>query len=121
MQAICTSHQTDNHIDISSLNFTGQMLFLTPNQQCRSTEGTVIRFFVNWATVFLKTYCMNHVLLIVLSYAVVCVVMNTPIVVVCIFAVPERPNITNVFTWLDEEQDDPQPVIYVEWTVSDAV
>jgi len=31
MQTICTSHQTDNHTDISSLNFTGQMLFLTPN------------------------------------------------------------------------------------------
>jgi len=33
-------------------------------------------------------------------------------------AVPERPNITNYYTWLDEEQDQPQPVIYVEWTVS---
>jgi len=30
--------QTDNHA--SSLNFfTGRMLFLTPNQQCQSTEG----------------------------------------------------------------------------------
>jgi len=33
-------------------------------------------------------------------------------------AVPERPNITKVYTWLDEEQQRPQPVIYVEWTVS---
>ena len=33
-------------------------------------------------------------------------------------AVPERPNITNVYAWLDEQQNEPQPVIYVEWTVS---
>jgi len=32
-------HQTDNHTNTSSLNFTGRMLFLTPNQQCQSTEG----------------------------------------------------------------------------------
>jgi len=32
--------QTDNHISISSFNFfRGQMLFLTPNQQCQRTEG----------------------------------------------------------------------------------
>jgi len=37
----------------------------------------------------------------------------------CMFCVvPERPNITNVYTWLDEESDEPHPVIYVEWTVS---
>jgi len=37
---ICTSLQTDNHTSTSSLNFfTGRMLFLTPNQQCQSTEG----------------------------------------------------------------------------------
>jgi len=29
----------DNHTNTSSLNFTGLMLFLTPNQQCQSTEG----------------------------------------------------------------------------------
>jgi len=40
MQTICTSIQTDNHINTSSLNFyTGRVLFLTPNQQCQSTEG----------------------------------------------------------------------------------
>ena len=40
-QTICTSLQTDNHTNTSSLNFfTGQMLFLTANQQCQSTEGT---------------------------------------------------------------------------------
>ena len=36
MQTICTSLQTDDHTNTSSLNFTGQMLFLTLNQ---STEG----------------------------------------------------------------------------------
>ena len=39
MQTICTSLQTDNHTNTSSLNFTCRMLFLMPNQQCRSTEG----------------------------------------------------------------------------------
>jgi len=40
MQIICTSLQTDNHANMSSLYFfTGLMLFLTPNQQRRSTEG----------------------------------------------------------------------------------
>jgi len=33
MQIICTLLQTDNHASTSSLNFfTGQMLFLMPNQ-----------------------------------------------------------------------------------------
>jgi len=41
MQTICTLLQTDNHSNTSSLNFfTGWMLFLTPNQQCQSTQGT---------------------------------------------------------------------------------
>lgn len=35
--------------------------------------------------------------------------------------VPERPNITNVYPWLDEELVDPQPVIYVEWTVCNVI
>jgi len=35
MQTICTSLQTTPHHSI----FTGQMLFLTPNLQCQSTEG----------------------------------------------------------------------------------
>jgi len=44
MQTICTSLQTDNHTNTSSLNFfTGQMLFLTTNQQCQSTEGNTQR------------------------------------------------------------------------------
>jgi len=38
IQTICTSLQTDNHTNTSSLNFTGRMLFLTPNQQHHSTE-----------------------------------------------------------------------------------
>ena len=40
MQTICTSLQTNNYTNISSLNFfTDMMLFLVPNQQCQSTEG----------------------------------------------------------------------------------
>jgi len=42
MQTICTSLQRDYYINTPSLNFycfTGQMLFLTPSQQCQSTEG----------------------------------------------------------------------------------
>jgi len=39
MQTICTLLQTDNHTNIPSL--TGRMLFLTPNQQCQSTEGSL--------------------------------------------------------------------------------
>ena len=33
VQTICILLQTDNHINTSSLNFTGHMLFLMPNQQ----------------------------------------------------------------------------------------
>ena len=40
-QTICTSLQTDNHTNTSSLNiFTGQTLFLTPNQQCQRRKFT---------------------------------------------------------------------------------
>ena len=40
MQIICSILQTDNHASTPSLNFfMGRMLFLTPNQQCQSTEG----------------------------------------------------------------------------------
>jgi len=46
MQSICTSLQTDNHASTSSLSFfTGQMLFLTPNQQRQSTESNTENFF----------------------------------------------------------------------------
>jgi len=38
MQTICTSLQTTPTPHHSM--FTGQMLFLTPNQQCQSTEGS---------------------------------------------------------------------------------
>jgi len=34
-----TTLQTDDYTNTSSLIFTGWMLFLTPNQQCQSTEG----------------------------------------------------------------------------------
>ena len=73
MQTICTSLQTDNHINTSSLNVyrhiyihtklysaknreneseaLGQVLFLMPNQQCQSTEGNTGKqttaFFTN--------------------------------------------------------------------------
>jgi len=40
MQTICTSLQTDNHANTSSLNFYTLMLFLTPNQQYQSTKGS---------------------------------------------------------------------------------
>jgi len=40
MQIICTSLHTDEHASTPSLSFfTGQMLFLPPNQQHQSTEG----------------------------------------------------------------------------------
>jgi len=40
MKIICTSLQTANNANTSSLNFfTGLMLFLMPNQQRESTEG----------------------------------------------------------------------------------
>jgi len=37
---VCTSLQTDNHASTHHSVFTGQMPFLSPNQQCQSTEGT---------------------------------------------------------------------------------
>jgi len=43
MQAISTLLQTDNHTNSPTPHhsiFPGGMLFLTPNQQCQSTEGT---------------------------------------------------------------------------------
>jgi len=39
MQIICMSLQTGNHSSTSPLSFTGQMIFLLPNQQRQSTEG----------------------------------------------------------------------------------
>ena len=44
MQIICTSLQTDNHASTSPLSFyrRGRMLFLTPNQQCQSNEGSYL-------------------------------------------------------------------------------
>jgi len=40
MQRNCALLQIDNHTNTSTLNFTGWTLFLTPNQQCQSTDGT---------------------------------------------------------------------------------
>jgi len=40
---VCTSLQTDNHASTPPLSFfTGRMPFLPPNQQCQSTEGTLL-------------------------------------------------------------------------------
>jgi len=39
-KSICTYLLTDHHASASPL-FSSWMLFLTPNQQCQSTEGTV--------------------------------------------------------------------------------
>jgi len=42
MQIICTLLQADTNASTSSLIFfTGQTLFLTPNQQHQSTEGNI--------------------------------------------------------------------------------
>jgi len=38
---MCTSFRTDNHASTLSLNFTGRMQFLTPNQRCQSTEPSL--------------------------------------------------------------------------------
>ena len=38
---VCTSLQTDNHTNTSSLNLYRQVLFRTPNQQRQSTEGNM--------------------------------------------------------------------------------
>ena len=43
MQITCTSHQTDKlRQHLITQFFTGQMLFMPPNQQCQSTEGITI-------------------------------------------------------------------------------
>ena len=49
VQTICTPLQTGSHINTSSLNFfTGQMLFLTPNRQCQSSEELKRNGFVTF-------------------------------------------------------------------------
>jgi len=59
MQSICTSFQTDNHTNTLSLNFTGQVLFLTPNQERQSTEGnTLLRIF--FFNVFFNLHVKNR-------------------------------------------------------------
>jgi len=50
MQIICTTLQTDNHASTPSLNFLWagrRMLFLTPNQQCQSNEGSARHNLIN--------------------------------------------------------------------------
>ena len=52
-QSAPLSRHADNHTNTSSLNFYRRMLFLTPNQQCHSTEGK---------KVYPKMLqCINHV------------------------------------------------------------
>jgi len=42
---VCTSLQTDNHASTPPLSFfTGRMPFLPPNQQCQSTEDTLLHY-----------------------------------------------------------------------------
>jgi len=42
MRTICTSLQTDNHTNTSSLIFPGRMLFMTPNQQMQMMAYQII-------------------------------------------------------------------------------
>ena len=39
---ICTLLQTNNHTSTPPLCFSGRMPFLSPNQQCQSTEGNLL-------------------------------------------------------------------------------
>ena len=54
IQTICTLLQAEKDINTSSLNFYGQMLFLTPKQQCQSIEGNS----VSW-NMQLKQVCVQ--------------------------------------------------------------
>jgi len=57
MQTICTSPQTDNHTNTSSLNFyRPDALFLTPNQLCQSTEGKALRAKRNMSSKCIKLH-----------------------------------------------------------------
>ena len=51
---VVASATPDNHTNTSSHNFTGRMLFMTPNQQCQSTEGKPILIKRNKMTKFTK-------------------------------------------------------------------
>jgi len=51
IQIICTSRQTNSHAVTSSLIFTVQMLFLTPNQQRQSTKALRIPSVAVYVTV----------------------------------------------------------------------
>ena len=42
IQTICTSLQSDNHTNTSSLNFYRLDVLPDANQQCQSTEGNLI-------------------------------------------------------------------------------
>ena len=57
VQIICTSLQTDNHASTSALDFL--QVFLTPNQQCQSTEGKLCIMVISN-----KFFCGNTSLLL---------------------------------------------------------
>jgi len=49
---VCTSLQIDNHASTSPLSFfTGQMPFLSPNQQRQSSEDKALLLISNWSAI----------------------------------------------------------------------
>jgi len=62
-----TSLHTNNYADTSSQFFTGRMLFLTPNQQCESTEGSSGHYTVI-ITAFIHSVSMTSVHSIYCAY-----------------------------------------------------
>jgi len=59
MQIICTSLQTDNHASMVICLSTDRMVFLTPNKQCQSTEGSEL---VNSDSAFNSCLILSHCL-----------------------------------------------------------
>ena len=59
MQTICTSLQTNNRASASSLIFTGRMLFLTPNQQCQSTEANIVTTVDRYMSETMSTFTLH--------------------------------------------------------------
>jgi len=68
MQTFCTLLQTHNHTNSSSLNFfTSQMLFLTTNQQCQSTEGIASKDYLlhKLTKIWLPPFCKQNLFLFI--------------------------------------------------------
>jgi len=56
---ICTLPQTYDHTSTQPLSFfTGRMPFLLPNQQCQSTEGSIILAFS--LKIHQLSFCCHH-------------------------------------------------------------